>query len=218
MPLALRLEQGRQACVTRIFWMSAGETAAVSTTYMSKKNAATLVTTDRQTAPVGVLAFVPLSLTGADDRAPWPAGEPSSSDVDMQRPPAWAAKALRIPAFDPATVVTAMFSEATVPVALTTVILRPDAFRITASSGDGHMTVRRHRQRGQTYLLTTTTSVRGTLAFPLRINPDLSGPADVASAGARSRRGARAGATAARWARSGWRARVPPGVVRCGQP
>lgn len=30
--LALRLEHGRQACVTRVFWMSAGEIAAVSTT------------------------------------------------------------------------------------------------------------------------------------------------------------------------------------------
>jgi hypothetical protein len=60
----------------------------------------------------------------------------TSLHAEMQQPPGWAATALRLAAFEQALIVTAAFSDpgAAAVVAVTVAILRPDAFRLTASS------------------------------------------------------------------------------------
>jgi DNA-binding GntR family transcriptional regulator len=61
---------------------------------------------------------------------------PSSLHIEMQQPPPWAAKALRLAACDSAIGISVRYTDATAgrPAALTVAVLRPDEFRVIVDS------------------------------------------------------------------------------------
>jgi DNA-binding GntR family transcriptional regulator len=150
---ALGLAASATACVVRFLWTVGGEPAAYTTTYLPAEVA----------APAGAdVATLPESLCllpqphaaqpnaaqpdAAQPDAPQtgsPAGEelplearPQALQIEMQPPPPAVARSLKLPAGQPATIVTIRFDdlEQSRPVALTIAVLRSDMFRVVLQS------------------------------------------------------------------------------------
>jgi DNA-binding GntR family transcriptional regulator len=144
---ALGLESSDAVCVVRFLWVADGEPAACSTTYLPGREAGT----------AGPDAVLPESLSllpqpdepgsgqrdgpaGEDgSRGPLLAGQgalPQALHIEMQPPPPAVARSLRLPAGQPATIVTVRFDDpaSTRPVALTVAVLRSDMFRVVLQS------------------------------------------------------------------------------------
>jgi hypothetical protein len=133
---ALGLESSDAVCVVRFLWAADGEPAACSTTYLPGREAGT----------AGLDAVLPeaLSLLPRPDGEEGPRGAvlagpaalPRALHIEMQPPPPAVARSLRLPAGQPATIVTVRFDDPvdTRPVALTVAVLRSDMFRVVLQS------------------------------------------------------------------------------------
>jgi len=150
---ALGLTTSDPVCVVRFLWTAGGEPAACTTTYLPADRA--IAGADEPGAPLpDALTLLPLSVRPRAARPetaePGPGGRPSALHIEMQPPPPAVARSLRLPAGQPATIVTVRFddpSDAT-PAALTVAVLRSDLFRVVLQSparpltdgGDGSFT------------------------------------------------------------------------------
>jgi DNA-binding GntR family transcriptional regulator len=155
---ALRVPSSEAVCVVRFLWTAGGEPAACSTTYLPRDVAdpagtdtapelrdaqlpdaltlpETLSLPDALTLP-DALSLLPLSAApgpgaSGQDR-PALVGRPQALHIEMQPPPPAVARSLRLPAGQPATIVTVRFDDPADgrPVALTVAVLRSDLFRV----------------------------------------------------------------------------------------
>ena len=157
---ALGLPTSDPVCVVRFLWTAGGEPAACTTTYLPADRAAG--GPGEPSAPLPeALTLLPLSVRphaadpeagedGADPAAAAPGGRPSALHIEMQPPPPAVARSLRLPAGQPATIVTVRFDDPSdgTPAALTVAVLRSDLFRVVlqspqpplADGGDGTFT------------------------------------------------------------------------------
>ena len=140
---ALGLAASDAVCVVRFLWTAGSEPAACSTTYLPAE-VARPAGVDAGGALPAVLSLLPLSAaagpgtadtTGAAEAGPASsaaAGRPQALHIEMQPPPPAVARSLRLPAGQPATIVTVRFDDPAdaKPVALTVAVLRSDLFRV----------------------------------------------------------------------------------------
>ena len=151
---ALRIRRGEPVSVLRLAWALNGRPAAVSTTYLVRHLTEQDLLTGWLTpeAQGGGLPLAPPDAAGRD-RQDWPpAPRAHSASIQMQLPPAWLIRKLRLAAGQLAVLVTVLFSDGALgdgafaggacgdgtgswPAALTTAALRPDMFRITLATG-----------------------------------------------------------------------------------
>jgi DNA-binding GntR family transcriptional regulator len=140
---ALGLSRGDPVCVVRCLWTSAGSPVAYSATYLSEGHSflaegppalADVLRTSQFTAKPAATAHVPEA-----DRATMPVPRPGGMYLELQPPTPSVARSLRLAAGEPAVNVTVRFDDASagVPMALTTVVLRPERFRVVIESPDG---------------------------------------------------------------------------------
>ena len=146
---ALRVRRGEPVSVLRLAWALNGRPAAVSTTYLVRHLAEQDLLAGWPTtgAQEGGLPLSPPGGAGRDHRDGQPALRPHSASVQMQLPPPWLVRKLRLAAGQLAVLVTVLFEDGACedgvlgdgtgrwPVALTTAVLRPDMFRITIATG-----------------------------------------------------------------------------------
>jgi DNA-binding GntR family transcriptional regulator len=143
---ALGLATSDAVCVLRFLWEAGGEPAACLTTYLPGEVARHAAGTDAEPPDDGAalpeaLSLLPLSLprpglAPGGQAGPARAGRPRSLHIEMQPPPPAVARSLRLPAGQPATIVTVRFDDPADarPVALTVAVLRPDLFRVVLQS------------------------------------------------------------------------------------
>jgi DNA-binding GntR family transcriptional regulator len=140
---ALGLAAAATACVVRFLWTVGGEPAAYTTTYLPAEVAAP-AGADVATLPES-LCLLPQSNSAQPDtpQTGSQAGEelpldarPQALQIEIQPPPPAVARSLRLPAGQPATIVTIRFDdpERSRPVALTIAVLRSDMFRVVLQS------------------------------------------------------------------------------------
>jgi DNA-binding GntR family transcriptional regulator len=133
---ALGLSTSDAVCVVRFLWTAGGEPAACSTTYLPATASAPDAPDDGALLP-GALSLLPLSALPAT-AGPAEAGpaRPRALHIEMQPPPPAVARSLRLPAGQPATIVTVRFDDPADgrPVALTVAVLRSDLFRVVLQS------------------------------------------------------------------------------------
>jgi DNA-binding GntR family transcriptional regulator len=131
---ALRLAPGSAACAVQSTWAVDGTIAALSTTYLPASLAAVLVPANHGSAGAGAaLNPVPLPRTAAG-----PAASPAALCLEVQSPPRWAARLLRLDPAEPAITVTVRFDDqGGTPLALTVAVLHAARFRITVETPDG---------------------------------------------------------------------------------
>jgi DNA-binding GntR family transcriptional regulator len=130
---ALGLQTSDAVCVVRFGWTAGGEPAAISTTYLPAD--LTQPESTESSAPLpDALTLLPLSAPSPGGTAV--AGRPAALHVEMQPPPPAVARSLRLPAGQPATIVTVRFDDSAAgrPVALTVAVLRSDLFRVVLQS------------------------------------------------------------------------------------
>jgi hypothetical protein len=140
---ALGLESSDAVCVVRFLWAAGGEPAACSTTYLPSGEPGP----DAAMALPDSLSLLPPAGAGrrgtvAGEGGPrgtalaGPAALPRALHIEMQPPPPAVARSLRLPAGQPATIVTVRFDDpaGTRPVALTVAVLRSDMFRLVLQS------------------------------------------------------------------------------------
>lgn len=128
---ALRLAPGSQVGAVQTSWQSAGKVSAVSTTYLPGHLAAVMQPAlDGQHDPAAGLNPVPAPRSGC------PLGSPAALLLEVQPPPRWAARMLGLRPGDPAITLTVRLDDPAIgiPVALTTAILHPARFRVTAEA------------------------------------------------------------------------------------
>jgi DNA-binding GntR family transcriptional regulator len=155
---ALGLVSSESVCVVRFQWTVGGEPAACSTSYLPAQLVGPGATDPAEPLPDG-LTLLPLSAAPAPASAPAAAGvggpvsvqagHPRALHIEMQPPPPAVARSLRLPAGQPATIVTVRFDDPATgrPVALTVTVLRSDLFRVVlqsptpaaADGGDGRL-------------------------------------------------------------------------------
>lgn len=130
---ALGLAAGELAVVIKCVWLTGGEPAALSVTYLPQRLARFA-----GAAPGSLLAGPPAGGEHEEPAAAEPpvAGLPRAVQVELGPPPPAVARSLRLAAGEPVVTVTVRFEEASAnqPVALTTAMLRPDLFRIVVQA------------------------------------------------------------------------------------
>jgi len=154
---ALGIASGEPACILQKLWTVDGEPAAATTSYLADPAAEPFLATADGAEADSLDAILPVppapaaAAGGVPDR-----GErllvPHALSVEMQQPPPWAAKVLRLSADDSAIAITVRYSEPADgnAAALTMAVLRPDHFRVIidstltslAGAGDGHQAER----------------------------------------------------------------------------
>jgi DNA-binding GntR family transcriptional regulator len=136
---ALGLTTSDSVCVVRFLWTSGGEPAASSTTYLPER-VARPGGADAPAVLPEALSLLPAHAAAGSADAPGvaavaPAGRPVALHIEMQPPPPAIARSLRLPAGQPATIVTVRFDDAGgQPVALAVTVLRSDQFRVVLQS------------------------------------------------------------------------------------
>jgi DNA-binding GntR family transcriptional regulator len=137
---ALGLSAADPVCVVRFLWTSGGEPAASATTYLPERVARPAGAGTGTVLPE-TLTLLPPAAPDGPDGAVSPArrrtaGRPAALHVEMQPPPPAIARSLRLPAGQPATIVTVRFDDPDdgQPVALTVAVLRSDQFRVVLQS------------------------------------------------------------------------------------
>lgn len=130
---ALQLSPGSSACAIQSTWAVDGTIAAVSTTYLPASRAAELASAESGSAGAGALNLVPLPRTAAA-----PPASPAALRLEVQPPPRWATRLLRLHPAEPAITVTVRFDDpAGAPLALTVAVLHAARFRITVETPQG---------------------------------------------------------------------------------
>lgn len=129
---ALGLESSDAVCVIRFLWAAGGEPAACSTTYLPGREAGS----GPDTVLPDSLSLLPQPDEPGSGRPDGQAALPQALHIEMQPPPPAVARSLRLPAGQPATIVTVRFDDpaGTRPVALTVAVLRSDMFRVVLQS------------------------------------------------------------------------------------
>lgn len=140
---ALGLESSDAVCVVRFLWAADGEPAASSTTYLPSGEPGP----DTAMTLPDSLSLLPHAGAGSQGAAAGeggprgaaltsPAARPRALHIEMQPPPPAVARSLRLPAGQPATIVTVRFDDLADarPVALTVAVLRSDMFRVVLQS------------------------------------------------------------------------------------
>jgi hypothetical protein len=142
---ALGIAPGDPVCILQMLWTLSGEPAAATTTYLTGP-AAEQVLAGIQEADLGSLRTIlpmPQARTagadgGRDDAAApvAPALIPHALHVEMQQPPPWAARALRMSACDSAIGITVNYAEPADGSAagLAVAVRRPSEFRVIIDS------------------------------------------------------------------------------------
>jgi DNA-binding GntR family transcriptional regulator len=150
---ALGVARGEPACILQKLWTVDGEPAAATTSYLADSAAEPFLATVNGAETDSLDAILPMPPA----RAATPGGAPERGErllvphalsVEIQQPPAWAAKVLRLSADDSAIAITVRYSEPAdgKAAALTMAVLRPDHFRVIidstvtslAGARDGH--------------------------------------------------------------------------------
>jgi hypothetical protein len=134
---ALGIAAGEQACILRLLWTADGDPAALSTSYLAERLARPLLPAMEQSEPQALRTILPLPAAAAADDLGTGRLELRALHIEMQLPPPWAAKALRLSACEQATVVTVSYGDpARDPAAgaLTVAVLRADLLRVAVES------------------------------------------------------------------------------------
>jgi DNA-binding GntR family transcriptional regulator len=128
---ALGMPRGAAVHTVQTSWSTAGKPSAVATTYVPGRLTAQLMPAlTEQDDPAAGLNPVLAPRSGC------PLGSPAARLIDIQPPPRWAARMLRLGPGDPAITLTVRLDDPAigVPVALTTAILHPARFRVVAEA------------------------------------------------------------------------------------
>jgi DNA-binding GntR family transcriptional regulator len=130
---ALRLPPEVGACAIQSTWATDGTVAAVSVTYLPASLADVLAPEgDGSAGPSAALNLVPLPRSPAV-----PAASPAALYLEVQPPPPWAARLLRLRPAEPAITVSVRFDDpAGTPLALTVAVLHAARFRIAVETPD----------------------------------------------------------------------------------
>ena len=143
---ALGLASGTQVRVIRCVWTSGGFPVAMPTAYLPQSPGSGRPPAGRVAAPDDAEAgWAPafddvLSAPPADppgENGPdtsVASGHPAALNVELCPPQPSIARGLRLPPGQPAITVTIRFDDASVPVALTVVMLRPDFFKVSVET------------------------------------------------------------------------------------
>lgn len=142
---ALGIAPGEPVCILQMLWTLSGEPVAASTTYLAGPTAAEVLAGIEAADLESIRAILPMpperaamSDAGPDDLAE--SGRlaliPHALHIEMQQPPPWAAKALRLSACDSAIGITVSYAEPAEggAAALTVAVLRPSEFRVIVDS------------------------------------------------------------------------------------
>ncbi|MGH3404254.1 MAG: hypothetical protein ACRDRJ_17375 [Streptosporangiaceae bacterium] len=152
-PRTPQQETSEAVCVVRFLWTAGGEPAACTTTYRPADRVTPGAYEPGESLP-DALTLLPLSVRPRDpgpaEADPAPGGRSSALHIEMQPPPPAVARSLRLPAGQPATIVTVRFDDPSdgTPAALTVAVLRSELFRVAlqspqvplADGGDGTFT------------------------------------------------------------------------------
>jgi DNA-binding GntR family transcriptional regulator len=138
---ALGLSPGDPVCVVRCLWTSAGSPVAYSATYLSEGHA---FLAEAAPALADVLRTSQITANSAAappreaDRVTIPVPRPAGMYLELHPPAPSVARSLRLSAGEPAVNVTVRFDDAAAgaAMALTTVVLRPEMFRVVIESPD----------------------------------------------------------------------------------
>jgi DNA-binding GntR family transcriptional regulator len=150
---ALGIASGEPACILQKLWTVGGEPAAATTSYLADPTAEPFLAALNGTETDSLDAILPMPPA----RTTTPGGTPQRGErvlvphalrIEMQQPPPWAAKVLRLSPRDSAIGITVRYTEPadSSVAALTTAVLRPDHFRViidsivrsVAGPGNGH--------------------------------------------------------------------------------
>ncbi len=149
----LRAGPGERVYVVHAVWAAGTQPAAHATAYLLADIASPGAASQRSAAGAaaagagqGLLSLTPCPELPAARWEDPAADRPASLQVELQPPPPSAARRLRLPAGQPAVLVTARFDDPDTgrPVALTVAVLRPELFRVAVqiagpplAGGDG---------------------------------------------------------------------------------
>lgn len=130
---ALQLPPGSGTCAIQSTWATDGTVTAVSTTYLPASLAAVLVPDgDAAAGPNDALNLVPLPRAALA-----PTAFPAALYLEVQPPPPWAARLLRLRPTEPAITVTVRFDDPVgIPLALTVAVLHAARFRVALETPD----------------------------------------------------------------------------------
>jgi hypothetical protein len=142
---ALSIVPGDPVCILQMLWTLSGKPAAATTTYLAGPAAENILAeievadlaTFRTILPMPPACYA-ISDGDVDELAvpDRPALIPHALHIEMQQPPPWAAKALRLSACDSAIGITVNYAELAKgsATALTVAVLRPSEFRVIIDS------------------------------------------------------------------------------------
>jgi len=142
---ALGIAPGESVCILQMLWTLSGQPAAATTTYLAGAAAEEVLVGIEATDVQSFRTILPMpsALTGAaagdrDDSAESDANVliPHALHIEMQQPPPWAARVLRLSACDSAIGITVSYAEPAdgSAAALTVAVLRPSEFRVIVDS------------------------------------------------------------------------------------
>jgi hypothetical protein len=142
---ALGIPAGDPVCILQMLWALSGQPAAATTTYLAGP-AAENILAEIEVADLASFRTI-LPMPPAREEVPdgqrdeltdssGPALIPHALHIEMQQPPPWAAKALRLSACDAAIGITVNYAEPAKgsATALTIAVLRPSEFRVIVDS------------------------------------------------------------------------------------
>jgi DNA-binding GntR family transcriptional regulator len=143
----LGLSAGAPVQVVRCLWTSGGSPVAMSTAYLPQSAGARQPAGARVSAPQDadsesgwrpafdeVLSAPPAESAAFEADTPAAAGRPAALHVELSAPQPSIARGLHLAPGQPAITVTIRFDQASVPVALTVVMLRPDFFKVSVET------------------------------------------------------------------------------------
>jgi DNA-binding GntR family transcriptional regulator len=141
---ALGIATDELACILQMLWTVGGEPAAATTSYLAGPAADPFLTALNGADSDSLHAILPMPPTRAAapdgtalaGTAPERVLVPHALRIEMQEPPPWAAKILRLSARDSAIGITVRYAEPADghAAALTVAVLRPDHFRVIVDS------------------------------------------------------------------------------------
>jgi DNA-binding GntR family transcriptional regulator len=141
---ALGIAPGLPVCILQMLWTISGQPAAATTTYLSGPSAGKVLAGIEATDMESLRTILPMPPGSAgadsdqDDSAESHSPEliPHALHIEMQQPPPWAARILRLSACDSAIGITVSYAEPAdgSAAALTVAVLRPSEFRVIVDS------------------------------------------------------------------------------------
>jgi hypothetical protein len=142
---ALGIAPGEHVCILQMLWTLSGQPAAATTTYLAGPAAGKILAEIEVADLEAFRTILPMPPAGcamsdgAEDDLQPPAGPaliPHALHIEMQQPPPWAAKALRLSACESAIGITVNYAEPADggAAALTAAVLRPSEFRVIVDS------------------------------------------------------------------------------------